>query len=130
MGNLGYRFAMGAVVLCSALVTLAQETNDGGGLRIETPGIESSSETKVTTVYGISAEDYLPSVEELKKQARPNIRSAASRPSFDLPDAFYFIGGPVFALLFIRVLVIFLNEFEEKRREEQRRASVETPNPD
>ena len=37
-----------------------------------------------------------------------------------LPDAFFFIGAPVFILIFLRVLVIFLNGFEEKRQDELR----------
>ena len=80
---------------------------------------------KVTAVYGVTAEDYLPSVETARKHLRPNVRTPASRPSFDLPDAFYFIGGPVFLMLLLRVLVIFLNGFEEKRREEERAAASE-----
>ena len=48
------------------------------------------------------------------------------RPGFDLPDAFYFIGGPVFLLILLRVLVIFLNGFEEKRKEEENQAPVNT----
>ena len=92
---------------------------------------DAETETpKVTAVYGISADDYLPSVEALRQQTRPDVRPALSRPSFDLPDAFYFIGGPIFILLFLRVLVIFLNEFEEKRREEQRRAELQIPETD
>ncbi len=126
MANLGYRFTIGLVVLCSTLSVLAQ----GMDMRIESLESELSTEPNVTMVYGLSAVDYLPSVEELKKQARPNVRPAASRASFDLPDAFYFIGGPIFVLLFIRVLVIFLNEFEEKRREELRRAKLDIPNPE
>ncbi len=127
MGNLGYRFAIGFVVLCGVLTALAKEPSQEISLRVESPGRESLSEPKVTSVYGISADDYLPTTAELKRLARPAVRSARSRPSFDLPDAFYFIGGPIFALLFIRVLVIFLNEFEEKRREEQRKVRVDIP---
>lgn len=130
MGNLGYRFAIGFVVLCGALTALSQEPSQEISLRVESPSSEAPSEPKVTTVYGISAEDYLPTTAELKRLARPAVRSSRSRPMFDLPDAFYFIGGPIFALLFIRVLIIFLNEFEEKRREELRKARLDVPNPE
>ena len=85
-----------------------------------------SAAPKVTSVYGITTEDYLPSVKELaRKQLRPNVNSRGSRPHFHLPDAFYYIGGPIFLLLFLRVLVIFLNIFEEMRKEEQRKVASE-----
>lgn len=89
-----------------------------------------AKETKVTSVYGISTEDYLPSMEEARKRLRPQMRDAASHPEFDLPDAFYFIGGPIFLLLFLRVLVIFLNGFEEKRKEELRAVAKEIVEPE
>jgi hypothetical protein len=82
---------------------------------------------KVTSVYGISSDDYLPSVETARKTLRPQVRRSGSRPSFDLPDAFYFIGGPIFLILFLRVLIIFLNGFEEKRIEEQRMQNSQPP---
>jgi len=68
-------------------------------------------EQKVTAVYGVSADDYLPTAESARNRLRPQVRTRASRPSLDLPDAFYFIGAPIFILLFLRVLAIFLNGF-------------------
>jgi len=130
MGRLGYIFAVGLFVLCGAVFAAAQETNQGTRLLIETSPNDLEPQPEVISVYGISADDYLPSIETLKKQARPKVRSSVSHPSFDLPDAFYFIGGPVFILIFLRVLVIFLNGFEEKRREEQRKAKLDVPNPE
>ncbi len=79
----------------------------------------AKDEPKVTAVYGVSVDDYLPSGGSVQTRPRSQVRSSASRPSLDLPDAFYFIGGPIFLLLFMRVIVIFLNEFEQKRKEEQ-----------
>jgi hypothetical protein len=75
---------------------------------------------RVTAVYGVGADDYLPLKEVARQHLRPNVRRNVSRPAFDLPDAFFFIGAPVFILIFLRVLVIFLNGFEEKRQEEMR----------
>jgi hypothetical protein len=75
---------------------------------------------RVTAVYGVGADDYLPLKEVARQHLRPNVRRNISRPAFDLPDAFFFIGAPVFILIFLRVLVIFLNGFEEKRQEEMR----------
>lgn len=75
---------------------------------------------RVTAVYGVDADDYLPTKQLARQHLRPNVRRSVSHPSFNLPDAFFFIGAPVFILIFLRVLVIFLNGFEEKRQEELR----------
>ena len=101
------------------------ESNSGGQLSTEPSPTEP--DPKVTSVYGISSDDYLPSVETARKTLRPQIRRSTSRPSFDLPDAFYFIGGPIFLILFLRILIIFLNGFEEKRIEEQRLQNSQPP---
>jgi hypothetical protein len=61
---------------------------------------------------------------------RPKIKKPTSRPEFDLPDAFYFVGGPVFILILLRVFVIFLNGFEEKRKEEENQVASEHFNPE
>jgi hypothetical protein len=81
---------------------------------------EVTQNSRVTAVYGVNADDYLPLKQAARQHLRPNVRRNVSRPAFDLPDAFFFIGAPVFILIFLRVLVIFLNGFEEKRKEELR----------
>jgi hypothetical protein len=126
MKNKGYILALSGMVLLASICTVTAESNTMTRLSME-PTVMPVSKSKVTAVYGISAEDYLPSVEMAKKTLRPNVRRTASKPTFDLPDAFYFIGGPIFLLLFLRVLVIFLNGFEEKRKEEQRLAAAQAP---
>lgn len=83
--------------------------------------------TKVTAVYGVTADDYLPKKEQasysdLKKAKKYR---GASRPIFDLPDAFYFIGGPIFLLILLRVLVIFIAGFEEKKKDEENHVASE-----
>lgn len=106
-------------VLLMLHVSNAQDEAGAAMLSMEaTP--TPKQEPRVTAVYGLSADDYLPDVESARKNLRPKIRSRKTRPSLDLPDAFYFIGAPIFLFLFLRVLVIFLNGFEEKRREELR----------
>ncbi|WP_372795792.1 hypothetical protein [Pontiella sp.] len=102
-----------------------QIAEDRPGLMIE----EKQEPSAVTRVYGLTAEDYLPDTTP-GDFLNPNVRRSASRPSFDLPDAFFFIGGPVFLLILLRVLVIFLNGFEEKRKEEENQAASEHFNPD
>lgn len=86
---------------------------------------QTEEAASVTAVYGVDADDYLPLKEVARQHLRPNVRRSSSRPAFDLPDAFFFIGAPVFLVIFLRVMVIFLNGFEEKRKEEQRIAASE-----
>lgn len=107
---------------------VAQETNVEPML--STQPEEGQAGSRVTSVYGVTVDDYLPGKEVARQHLRPNMRRNASHPAFDLPDAFYFIGGPIFLLLLLRVLVIFLNGFEEKRMEEQRSAASENINPE
>lgn len=82
---------------------------------------------KVTAVYGVTADDYLPEKEhaaysDLKK---PKKYRGTTRPIFDLPDVFYFVGGPIFLLILLRVLVIFIAGFEEKKKDEENHVASE-----
>jgi hypothetical protein len=106
------------------LITFGQDETGPGMLSIEGTPIQKD-EPKVTAVYGMSADDYLPATTVARKHLRPKVQTNRSRPAFNLPEAFYYIGGPVFIFLFLRVLVIFLNGFEEKRREELRTVARE-----
>ena len=117
------------VLVLSPLGVCAEETNGAAMLSME-PTEVKSTRAGVTAVYGISADDYLPATANMRQQMNPQVRGARSRPSFDLPDAFFFIGAPIFLLLFLRVLVIFFDEFEEKRKEEQRAAVRVVADPD
>ena len=112
-------FGIALAVLLISQVSSAEDETSAAMLSMETTA-PAQQESKVTAVYGLSADDYLPTTETARKHLRPKVRSRKSRPSLDLPDAFYFIGGPIFIFLFLRVLVIFLNGFEEKRKEELR----------
>lgn len=111
------------------MVSAQQGTDNIDPMLSPEPSSEQAS-PKVTAVYGVTADDYLPSLEVARKHLRPNLRRSSSRPDFDLPDAFYFIGGPIFLIILLRVLVIFLNGFEEKRKEELREMASQSPNPE
>lgn len=90
---------------------------------------EASGAAKVTAVYGVTADDYLPVQAAPKPVSRPAVRRGGSAISaVDLPDAFFFIGVPIFLLLLLYLVVTFLNGFEEKRREEQRQTASERMN--
>jgi hypothetical protein len=112
------------VTVSLPFATIGQDEDVPGMLSIEgTP--TQKVEPKVTAVYGVSADDYLPTKTVARKHLRPKVRSNSSRPDFNMPEVFYYIGGPVFIFLFLRVLIIFLNGFEEKRREELRTVARE-----
>lgn len=113
-------FGIAVAVLLVPYASSAQNDTGAALLSMEATKPAVEPEPKVTAVYGLSADDYLPTAETARKHLRPKIRSRKSRPALDLPDAFYFIGGPIFIFLFLRILVIFLNGFEEKRKEELR----------
>lgn len=98
----------------------AASEGDGNVGMVMSVSAGSNNASKVTSVYGISADDYLPAIETARRHLRPDVRGAYSHPAFDLPDAFYWVGGPIFIGLFLRVLVIFLKGYEEKEREEER----------
>ncbi|MEE9369527.1 MAG: hypothetical protein V3V05_11795 [Pontiella sp.] len=116
-------------LLCMPLTGFAQQEDAGIAPMLSTEPIKEAPRAKVTAVYGVTADDYLPSTDSVRQHLRPNVRRAASHPSFDLPDAFYYIGGPIFLIILLRVLVIFLNGFEEKRKEELRAEASQSPNP-
>jgi hypothetical protein len=118
------------LLVCIPLQGVAEDSDGPALLDVGIPEDQAAEGSRVTAVYGISADDYLPVKQVARKSLRPRVRRPRSRPAFDLPDAFYFIGGPIFLLLFLRVLVIFLNGFEEKRREEMRAAASQSPNPE
>ncbi|MEI6892863.1 MAG: hypothetical protein V5783_11890 [Pontiella sp.] len=81
---------------------------------------EQEATRTVTAVYGVTSADYLPTSERLEsKPVKPQVRKAVSRPSFMLPDVFYFVGGPIFLMILFGMIYIFLKEFEDKRMEEE-----------
>ncbi|MEN7972553.1 MAG: hypothetical protein ABFR47_01830 [Verrucomicrobiota bacterium] len=120
------------IITVVALMACASTAQEGADEATSPQGVTSEPETKasVTAVYGISSDDYLPAAESAKNRLRPQVRGRASRPSLDLPDAFYFIGAPIFLLLFLRVLAIFIREYEEKRKEEMRTVASEAQDVD
>ncbi|MDH3981990.1 MAG: hypothetical protein OES84_03720 [Kiritimatiellaceae bacterium] len=99
-------------------------------VKTKTERVASATEkTPVTAVYGVTADDYLPSAESSAySHLRPRVRRARSHPKFDLPDAFFFIGGPIFLLIFLRVLALFISEFEATSKDEKQKAASEMMN--
>ena len=119
-----------AIVLIFARASWAQDVTKDSMLSTAPTASSNESPRVVTAVYGISSDDYMPTIESRRNQYKPKIRRSKSRPAFELPDAFYFIGGPIFVLLFLSVLVVFINDFEEKRKAEMRAIARETMDPE
>ena len=112
------KFIICLLILAGTERVLAQSASEETQPSI---GVQKQLETKkrVTAVYGVTADDYLPTNEySAEDYLDPQIRKLGSHPGFDLPTVFYVIGGPIFVLILLRVLVIFINDFEEQRKEE------------
>ncbi len=75
-------------------------------------------------VYGVTSEG-LPVNRQVPTGLRSMKRYAHHQTSLDLPDAFYFIGTPIFMVLLLRVLAIFINLYEEERRRESKNRLVD-----
>lgn len=57
-------------------------------------------------------------------------RYVRSRAGFNLPKSFYYVGAPIFLLLFLRVMALFLRLFEEERKEELKEARLKALDPE
>lgn len=133
-GNAEKMTKKGYFAVCVGLLIFSGAVNAQEELSVATVSTESSQRSRaagVTAVYGVTADDYLPQTQHTAREyLRPHLRKSSSRPQFDLPDPFYFIGGPIFLLILLRVLVIFINGFEEKRKEEENQVASEHFNPE
>ncbi len=124
------KIKIGSLLILMALSALAErafgtlsEADLPSTKAIENEGV---SAPKVTAVYSISIEDYIPPVHVKKYQkSRSEVRGRASRPRLDFPDVFYFVGIPLFLFVFAGLLVNFIKEFEEQQREEERQVASE-----
>ncbi len=97
---------------------------------LETEPDKQEAPKKVTAVYGVSADDYLPQNTPKRYHYRPKLRGAKSRPAFDLPDLAYLIGGIILLSILMGTLVSFIKEFEYIRKEEAKEAEREQSNPE
>lgn len=97
---------------------------------LETESVKQEAPKRVTAVYGVSADDYLPDNKPKQYHYRPKVRRAKSRPAFDLPDIAYLIGGVILLSILMGTLVSFIKEFEYMRKEEANEAKREDSNPE
>lgn len=68
--------------------------------------------------------NYLPSNDQLKKtKIVSKVNNQSQKVSFNLPDAFYFIGAPIFLFILLRLVATFIRLFEDERRKDLKKQS-------
>ena len=60
----------------------------------------------------------LPNTKNIKKSQIKKNSTIHDNVRFDLPDLFYFIGAPIFLIILLRTVAIFIKLFEEERKRE------------
>ena len=98
-----------------------------GSLATNITSVPPSSET--VAVYGLDSADYLTSIETVKTTQQLKKKYSRRRAFFQLPDSFYFIGAPVFLIILLRIIAIFIRLFEEKRKDEIKEEAVKIMEP-
>lgn len=84
--------------------------------------IETSSQ-EIIEVYK-SNPNFLPSGDKIQKtKIVSKINNHKQRVSFNLPDAFYFIGAPVFLFFLLRLVATFIQLFEDERNKDLKKQS-------
>ena len=88
-----------------------------------------SSSSQSVAVYGLDSADYLTSLETVQSNKNSKKKYARHRVSFHLPDSFYFIGAPIFLIILLRIIAIFIRLFEEERKEEIKEEAIKIMEP-
>lgn len=89
----------------------------------EAPASES------VAVYGLDSADYLTSLEMVQITKQSKKKYNQRHAFFQLPDSFYFIGAPVFLIILLRIIAIFIRLFEEERKEEIKEEAIKIMEP-
>ena len=89
----------------------------------EAPASES------VAVYGLDSADYLASLEMVQITKQSKKKYNRRQKFFQLPDSFYFIGAPVFLIILLRIIAIFIRLFEEERKEEIKEEAIKIMEP-
>ena len=87
-----------------------------GSLATNMTSVSPSSET--VAIYGLESADSLTSLEPVQSTKESTKKYARRRALFQLPDSFYFIGAPIFLIILLRIIAIFIRLFEDERKEE------------
>ena len=78
--------------------------------------------SKVVSVYGIEADDYLTRSKKVESVTFKAKKYARQRAGWSVPDVFYYVGGPIFFILLIRVIAYFITSLEEEHKEELKKS--------
>ena len=85
--------------------------------------------SQTVAVYGLDSAEYLTSLETVQTTPQTKKKYTRHRASFELPDSFYFIGAPIFLIILLRIIAIFIRLFEEERKDEIKQEAVEIMEP-
>ena len=119
MGSVKFSF----IVIFLMLICLSSQ----GSLATNKTSFTPSSQN--VAVYGLDSADYLTSVETVKTTQQSKKKYSRRRAFFQLPDSFYFIGAPVFLIILLRIIAIFIRLFEEERKDEIKEEAVKIMEP-
>ena len=120
----GIRFIFFIIVLAGTTSVRGEETSS---VKRES----ESAENRGIAVYGLETADYLDD-EVVKRVKEPLAQKKyqRSRVGFNVPKSFYYVGAPIFFLLFLRVMVLFIRLFEEERKEELKQSRLKALGPE
>ena len=111
--NFKYFFIMCFVLLLNCLADIQNDAHNN---------IETSSQD-IIEVYK-SNPNFLPSGNKVQKaEIVSKTNNHKQRVSFNLPDAFYFIGAPIFLFILLRLVATFIQLFEDERNKDLKNQS-------
>ena len=84
---------------------------------------------KSVPVYGVDSSEYLKSLDTVKSSHLSEKKYSRHKVGFNLPDTFYFFGAPIFLIILLRILAMFIKNFEDERKEEIKRKSIKLAEP-
>ena len=111
--NFKYFFIMCFVLLLNCLADIQNDAHNN---------IETSSQD-IIEVYK-SNPNFLPSGDKIQEtEIISKVNNHKQRVSFNLPDAFYFIGAPIFLFILLRLVATFIQLFEDERNKDLKKQS-------
>lgn len=105
---------LAALCLSVAVASAASEVSTSS------PSVaEAQPDSAAFAVYGTSAQHFLPSAEEMREKVNPKANIPSSHAKLEFPDEFYLIFGPIFLIVFLRLMVIWLRALEQEHGDDQ-----------